>query len=95
MVLTVGYTVIIVLELNSVRVGFATWREVKTPSQMYHTFVFGIMFYLFATVMPAIVVDHQPMIQIVLAFCGVGLWFTTYVIDQTPFVDKTPERYLN
>lgn len=95
LVLMTGYTVIITLELNSVRVGFATWEEVTNPSQMYHTFIFGIMFYLFSTVMFALVADHQPVVQTIMAFCGLGVWLTTYVIDQTSLVDKTPGRYRN
>lgn len=95
LVLMTGYTVIITLELNSVRVGFATWEEVTNPSQMYHTFIFGIMFYLFSTVMFALIADHQPVVQTIMAFCGLGVWLITYVVDQTSLVDKTPGRYRN
>ncbi len=90
LVLVIGYVSIVALELNSVRVGFATWKEVRKHSQLYHTFIFGIIFYLFCTVMFAVVADHQPVVQTVLAFVGLGIWFTSYVIDQTPLVDKTP-----
>ena len=84
-----GYVIALGLQLYNLKTGFFTWRDMITPSELYHTGVFGLMFYLLVTVMVQLVTNHEPTWATVLAFVGLGVYVLTVTIDQSPIVDKT------
>ncbi len=93
LVMAVGYVLALGLQANNLRTGFFTWQEACNPSEMYHTVIFGVMFYLVSTVVFALSADHNPVWATTLAFVGLGVYVLSFGIDQTPTVDKTPGRY--
>lgn len=76
-VLCFGFVFSFSLEWDALKNGQYTWKQELSPSKLWHTFVFGIMFYwLVSSIIPVLVavvrVTHGPMLfaLIVVAICG-------------------------
>lgn len=95
LVLTAGYVIAIGIQVNNLRTGFFTWSDVVNPSEVYHTVIFGVMFYLMVTVVFALAADRSPVWAVVLASTGLTIYVLSWIIDQTTLIDKTPGRYNN
>ncbi|HEX7456254.1 MAG TPA: hypothetical protein VF303_02200 [Candidatus Nanoarchaeia archaeon] len=92
LVICLGYVISFSLQVNNLLTGFFTWEDVRNPSEVWHTFIFGVMFYLVVTVLFAVAADREPVWAAVLAFTGLGVWVLGVAIDRSPWVDKSPGR---
>lgn len=88
----IGYLLILAIQVNNWRTGFMDWKEIRNLSEMYHAVVFGVMFYLMATVLVPLVVESDLNWITVMAFVGLVVYIGSFVYDNL-FVDKTPGRY--
>ena len=92
LIISVGYVAILGLQARNLKTEFFTREDIRIPSERYHTFIFGVMFYLVVTVLFATAADHDPLWATVAAFTGLGVWILGVAIDLSPWVDKTPGR---
>ena len=93
-VFVVGYLVSLFFQFKNLTTGFFVWEDVIRPSELYHTAIFGVMFYLIGTAVFAVGADHRPIWPTVIAFVGLGVHFVAWAVDNTPLVGKTPGRVL-
>ena len=94
LVMLVGYSLAIFFQVKSLTTGFFTWADVFRPSELYHTIIFGVMFYLMVSVLLPVVVDHEPTRVTALAFVGLAIYVGAWWVDNTSLVDKTSDRVL-
>ncbi|MEX0622023.1 MAG: hypothetical protein WD187_03485 [Candidatus Woykebacteria bacterium] len=93
-VLVVGYAFFMGLHVNNLRTGFFSWSDAVNASEVYHTVIAGVMFYLMVTVLPAVLESDGPSWQAFIAGVGLSVYVFAWFIDQTPLVDKTRGRIL-
>ena len=93
-ILVFGYAFWAWVQKRNLQSGFETWEDMKVPSEAYHTFIFGIMFYLLASVFVPLIVAAEWDMTAIMAFVGLAVYIACFVIDQTPLVDKSkPFRF--
>jgi len=92
LILCLGYLISLGVQVKNLSTGKFTWEEVKKPSELWHTAVFGVMFYLVATVLAATIADHDPFWAMVGSFAGLGIWIIGVAADLSPWADKRPGR---
>ena len=92
LVLAVGYAFFVGLHVNNLRTGFFSWCDAVNLSELYHTVIAGIMFYLIVTVLPAATAVEDFRWEALVAGVGLGVYVSTWILDQTSLVDKTPGR---
>lgn len=90
--LAVGFGLSLTIQVRGLLTGFFDWKTVLNPSEMYHTAVFGVMFYLMLSIAAPVLADRQPTGAFLLAAVGMGIYIACYVVDQTSLVDKSPDR---
>lgn len=94
-IFAVGYLIFVGLHIHNWRSGFFSKSDALNPSEMYHTLIAGVMFYLMASVLiPAFVADDNHPFAGFLVGGGLALYIGSWFIDQTSLVDKTPGRLL-
>lgn len=91
-VLGVGVVLSPLIQLRAYITRFYSKEVIFNPSEMYHTAIFAVMFYLVASSIFPLVHDHDPMWATVGAFVGLGVWIAGFVYDSTPWQDQSPER---
>jgi hypothetical protein len=87
-----GYLLAGYSQVKNLRTGLYSWQEITCLSEIYHTVVMGVMFYLVSTAIVAVGADREPVWATILAFTGLSVWILGVVIDGTSLVDKTPGR---
>ena len=93
-VFAVGYLIALFFQVKNLTSGFFVWEDAVRPSELYHTAIFGVMFYLIGTAVCAVGANHSPAWAAALAFIGLSVHAVAWTIDNTPLVDKTPDRVL-
>ena len=88
-ILVFGYAFWTWVQVQNLKSGFETWEDMKVPSEAYHTFIFGIMFYLLASVFVPLVVSAEWSTSGILAFAGLAVYIGCFAVDQTSLVDKS------
>ena len=87
-----GYLLAGYIQVKNLRTGLYSWQEITCPSELYHTVVMGVMFYLISTVLVAGSTNRKPIRATILAVTGLSIWILGVIIDGTSLVDKTPGR---
>ncbi len=90
--LTVGWTISLAIQARGLLTGFFDWKTVFNPSEMYHTVIFGVMFYLMVNIAAPALVDREPIGAFLLGLIGMGIYVACYIVDSTNLVDKSPDR---
>lgn len=79
-ILITGFAISILCEWIGVRVDQYTMSQEMSPSKLWHTFIFGVMFYWLVSTLPAVLVVHQPLwAMVVVIACIVGALVTMVV----------------
>jgi hypothetical protein len=89
LLLGVGIAVSLLMQLRSWLTGFYLKEGIFNPSELYHTAVYGVMFYFVASSVAPMWHNHEPLWAAVLATGGLALWFICVVVDS---LDPTPVR---
>jgi hypothetical protein len=93
-ILLFGYAFWARVQKQNLQSGFETWEDMKVPSEAYHTFIFGIMFYILASVLVPLIVAAELDITTIMAFAGLVVYVACMAIDQTSLVDRSkPFRF--
>ncbi len=92
LLIAIGYMIAVSNQLNGLRTGFFTVKDLLIPSEAYHTLVFGFMFYLATSLFLPVASWGSPTWAVAMAFLGLAIYVVSWVIDQTPLVSKAPER---
>lgn len=87
-----GYLLAGYIQVKNLRTGLYSWQEITCPSEIYHTVVMGVLFYLVSTALIAVSTDFEPIWATILAYTGPSIWVLCVIIDGTSWVDKTPGR---
>lgn len=90
-VLIFGYVFWTLLQFNSWRTGFYSKEVIFNPSELYHSLVYGVMFYLVVSSLAPLGNDHHPMMATVWALLGLLVWIVCTAVDQSSLQDHTPE----
>ncbi len=90
--LVTGYAVWTLIQFNSYRSGFYSKEVIFNPSELYHTVIYGVMFYLVSSSLTPLIFDHEPFSATVLALAGLFVWIGCVGIDMSPWQDQSPER---
>jgi hypothetical protein len=90
-ILLLGYLAMVASELAHVRRGTYTVRQELWPSQLYHSAIFGIMFYLVLSPVPFLFEAPDPSWAAIGARLALLGFAATFVIDSSPLVSKAPE----
>jgi hypothetical protein len=90
LVLGAGFALSLGTNYMDVRSGMYTLRHQLIPSKLYHTFIFGVMFYWMATALPAVADSHSPAWAMGLSLSGLVVYVSAYLFD-TLCVDRTPD----
>lgn len=93
-VLVIGYFIFVSLHVNSYRTGFFSRQDAINPSELYHTGIAVVMFYLMVTVLPPVLASDSLAWLVFFAALGLATYAFAWFIDQTSLVDKTPGRIL-
>ncbi|MDP2721052.1 MAG: hypothetical protein Q8O75_03880 [bacterium] len=93
-ILLFGYAFWVWVQKQNLQSEFETWEDMKVPSEVWHTFIFGIMFYLLASAFVPLVIAAEWDMTTIMALAGLVVYITCFAIDQTPLVDKSkPFRF--
>lgn len=90
--LSIGIGLSLFFQARGLLTGFFNRATIFNPSEMYHTVIFGLMFYLMLTIAPSALTNHNPSEAFLLAVVGIGIYVFCYALDQTSLVDKSPDR---
>lgn len=86
LLLVAGFTISIFLEVGALKNGQYTMEQELSPSKLWHTFIFGIVFYWLASVLIPILVVHQPAWALILASIGfAGFVYNSHLDATLPF----------
>jgi hypothetical protein len=70
-VLISGYIVSIGLEVRAVIIHLHTLSASFLPSQLYHTLMFGLVYYVIVSSLPAVFASHTPLLATIIALCAI------------------------
>ncbi|MGH7141010.1 MAG: hypothetical protein ACREGH_00020 [Minisyncoccia bacterium] len=68
--LIVGFAISILTEYGALKNGQYTWPQELSPSKLWHTFIYGIVFYWLTSALIPICVVHQPVWAVIIAACA-------------------------
>lgn len=91
-IMAAGYAFWILVLANNLRTGFYSKEVIFNPSEMYHTLVYGVMFYLVASSLTPLVLDHDPLWATIFAVAGLFVWIACVGVDMSSLQDHSPER---
>lgn len=60
-----------------------TWAQELAPSKLWHTLIFGIVFYWLLSALVPVIVVHRPVWAMLLLVIGVGFVFRNMYLDAT------------
>lgn len=85
-VLAVGFAISLLMEYGAVRSGQFTMAQELSPSKMWHTIIFGVMFYWLAnSVVIMFVVLNKPVWFVtVVIICVIGFGVTNWLDTKNP-----------
>lgn len=92
LVLGVGVAISVLLQVHNCLTGFYSKEVIFNPSEMYHTVIYGVMFYLVASSVFPLAHTHAPIWATAGAFLGLGIWIVCVMIDSSPLQNHTPEK---
>lgn len=81
----------IMTESLHIKRGVYTIKQEFAPSQLYHSFIFGVMFYLVVSILPVIIISRVPIWATIAALVSLAGYALTAAVDASPLVPKTPE----
>jgi hypothetical protein len=79
--LSFGYILVFIIEYLHIKQKISPLKQQFYPSQIYHTFIFGIMFYLIAISVPAVIAANQPVWAYIAAFILLSCYVITCIRD--------------
>ncbi len=79
--LAAGFVISFWMEYDALRNGQYTWDQEFAPSKLWHTFVFGIVFYWLLSALVPVIVVHQPLWAVMVLVVGIGCVFHNMRLD--------------
>lgn len=78
-----GWLIILAIEIYLVhpRNGHYNWRQIVSPSKLWHTIIFPFMFYFSVITIIPLFMSREPAWAFVLALVGYGGWLAMYLSD--------------
>ena len=83
-----GFALSIFIEVGALKNGQYTMSQEFSPSKLYHTFIFGVMFYWIASTLIPVIVVHRPVWAVALAMLGIAGFFWMGHLDATTPLPK-------
>jgi hypothetical protein len=75
-VLILGYLLIIGLEVRAVIINLHSLAASFLPSQFYHTLIFGLVYYVVVSSLPAVIASHKPLWATIIALLALIAYFS-------------------